>query len=65
MWSVELCTPKSGFVGTGAGRVLAQTASEFLLNSVRNQIVPIGLAKEPEFAALLASIDTARLDPDQ
>jgi hypothetical protein len=41
--------------------IMTGTASELIMNVKRGQILPLDLAREPEIAAVLASIDTAEL----
>lgn len=48
-----------------AAKILVQTAGELVQNSVRGQVAPIDLSKEPEIAALLASIDTTELQAER
>lgn len=44
-----------------AGKILAGTATDLVLNEKRGQIVPVDLATEPDIAAILSRIDTAEL----
>ena len=45
--------------------ILAGTASELVMNVKRGEMLPVDLSKEPEIAAVLASIDTADLLAEQ
>jgi hypothetical protein len=59
--SLVVLVPPESAVPERMPATMAGTASELIMNVKRGQILPVDLTREPEIAAVLASIDTAEL----